>query len=389
MDPEKSSSNRRKRGHSLPNIDTVRFVSILWVLFFHIYGSTPGREAITVVETGLEEFVVSIFASGHFGVQLFFVIGGFFIGKRFAMQYLHQSEKISLKHYYWGRLWRIHPPYVVCILIMSILFMVTYKTGWIWSFELITKVDPVPFMVRHNLASLMYLHGILTGYSNPLNNVLWFMETQIQFYLLAPLLALVFRIPLAWVRRIVLLLLVLCWPMLVEAVPGMGHIGIVQHCHWFFLGYLWIDFHLAGYPYLRFSPLLWDILGVASWIAMLSLSPVIIRNCEPLLPIIFLSALISVIKGRFLLQLFNNKWTAMLGTISYTIYLYHYLVVQAFGRLIPSNFGYDNSFGSLIILIICITPIVIIISIPLFLLFEKPFTSPTSQKKNRETIILA
>lgn len=380
------SLSKENRDNYLPHLDSVRFISIVWILYFHIYGSTPGRGS-TIYTNVLEEFIVDVFASGHFGVQLFFVIGGFFIGRRFAIQHLYQGGKQSLGHFYMSRFGRIHPPYVINILLISLMFIVTHNTGWVWPLELTAKVDPIPFMLRHNLASLMYVHNLAAGYSNPLNTVLWFMETQVQFYLLSPLLAYVFMISSAKIRRGVLMLLIFCWPSIVQELPDWLCFGFVQQCHWFLLGFLWVDLHLANYPYLKFEPIVWDIIGIVGWIILLSQAHRISQNwAVHLLPIIVFISFVSVLKGRFLSKFFVTKWTSMLGSISYTIYLYHYLVLLIFGRIIQASLGLDSSFGSLVVLVFSITPIVLMVSIPLYLLFERPFATAAGHPRNRYNV---
>ena len=49
-------------------------------------------------------------------------------------------------------------------------------------------------MVPNLIASLFYSHGLVYGRESAINGVAWSLEIEIQFYLLTPLLVLMFRL---------------------------------------------------------------------------------------------------------------------------------------------------------------------------------------------------
>ncbi|WP_156415004.1 acyltransferase family protein, partial [Legionella maceachernii] len=78
-----------------PDIDGLRAIAILFVLFFH---------------SGL-----ALFPSGFVGVDLFFVISGFLITT--LIHESIQNNHFSFAEFYSRRLWRLQPVFI-CLLVV-------------------------------------------------------------------------------------------------------------------------------------------------------------------------------------------------------------------------------------------------------------------------------
>src|SRR5581483_4845753 len=111
----------------------------------------------------------------------------------FAAHHLLGARRVSLKAYYWRRVTRLEPPYLLAMLLcfLTLVFYWGQSARALWP---------------HLLASMFYLHNIVyyspdtMGFST-INPVAWSLEIEVQFYILAPLLACVFLIRHKWLRR--------------------------------------------------------------------------------------------------------------------------------------------------------------------------------------------
>lgn len=129
---------------------------------------------------------VSIFhaygLAGHTGVTLFFVISGFLLSRPFLAE-AGGGERVDRRRYFRRRVLRIMPLYIVGVAVASI----------------VCARQPV-----HLLRGLPYLL-FLNSFSGtvirlwPHSDVWWSLATEVQFYLLLPLLPLVLRQRWRWV----------------------------------------------------------------------------------------------------------------------------------------------------------------------------------------------
>jgi len=170
----------------LPEIDGLRFLAISMVVLFHINGYFSAKTAIKFTDGAAQHPIIDLLLrNGNRGVELFFVLSGFILCLPFARQYLQQGLQVSLKTYYLRRITRLEPPFIIAI--TAILIM-----------HLLLHTLPAAALVRSWLASLIYSHNIIYHHRSFLTAVLWSLEIEIQFYLIAPLLFSVFRLRAEW-----------------------------------------------------------------------------------------------------------------------------------------------------------------------------------------------
>src|SRR5690606_36656693 len=112
---------------------------------------------------------------GRKGVDLFFVISGFILALPFARSYLKGDRPPSLRRYFRRRLTRLEPPYIAAMLVMFLIF------------PILTSMD-YPFAFRSLMASTFYSHVFFYAVSSYLLSVVWSLELEVHFYLLAPFL---------------------------------------------------------------------------------------------------------------------------------------------------------------------------------------------------------
>ena len=129
---------------------------------------------------------------GFHGVDLFFVISGFILALPFAAHHLAGAPSVSLRKYYLRRLTRLEPPYFVSIFLLLALSIWIHRRA-------------ASAILPHLAASLAYLHNVIYGTQSTVIGVAWSLEIEVQFYLLVPLLTLVFAIRDSRLRRSLLM----------------------------------------------------------------------------------------------------------------------------------------------------------------------------------------
>ena len=100
-------------GKYLPEVDGLRFIAIVWVLSFHINGEFLKERGVLFGVEAQGSLLNKVFNTWHFGVQLFFVISGFILGKPFLEHIMKGAPAIPLRKYYLRRLTRIEPPLII------------------------------------------------------------------------------------------------------------------------------------------------------------------------------------------------------------------------------------------------------------------------------------
>ncbi len=358
-------SRKPSSGKYLPVVDGLRFAAIFLVVMQHLSERLIKYGSEAIQQSAEQSSVAYLLSRGTIGVFLFFVISGFILGLPFVKLYQkNNNASPNLKKYYWRRLIRIEPPYIIWMSFFAIvlLLMNNLEQAILWP---------------HLLASLTYTHGVIYRQYSIINPVAWSLEVEVQFYLLAPFLAsLFFRISSERRRRGVLLAAILIWS-IAQYCFGWHYLPfkltLLGHLQYFLLGLLLADLYAHGkLSQEKKIPLLWDMLGLIG----LGLMPFLwSADFFKMLAFCLTLALffIAALKGKLINQVLRKAWIAGIGGICYTIYLIHLPLLE----LLTKTFGGFNSeehfnlyfFKMGLILL----PIVLLVSIPAFLILEKPF----------------
>ncbi len=119
----------------------------------------------------------------------------------------------------------------------------------------------------------------------------------------------------------------------------------------------------------------WDLVSVAGW-PLVFLLP---ERCIDLwLPWLTLLLYVAALRGRYMYQFLRLPWVALTGGMCYTIYLWHPLALTATERILhffPNLFPRDYLLATVIHDLIMGTAVAAI-SLPLFLLVERPCMDP-------------
>src|SRR5271170_315592 len=245
-------------GQFIPEIDGLRFIAILSVYIYHLAGDVL-RHSTSGQNLALNGYwLFSVTQILNIGVPLFFVISGFILGMPFAAAHLRRQRPVSVRKYFLRRVTRLEPPYVLCLLLFFALKVLAGRGG---AGELLPNL----------FASVFYVHNLVYGSPSVINFVAWSLEIEIQFYILAPVLALVFAVPKASVRRSVLVvLLLLATGISVLVSPNAAlRLSLLGYAQYFLAGFLLAELHLFG-GLERQANWLWDLVSLSGWPLLLA-----------------------------------------------------------------------------------------------------------------------
>ena len=338
-------------GEYMPEIDGLRFVAIVSVVLYHVFVQSQLFAIWHRVPGVLEHF--------RRGVELFFVISGFILGLPFARQHLLAARPVRLKQYFYRRLTRLEPPYILIVCFRALLWMLT------------THV--VGQVLIHLCWTLIYMHNARYGLPSSIHIVAWTLEVEVQFYILAPVFALIFKVPAKWLRRGVLMLVMLAaglYQVTHFALYTRAGLSLLNWGQFFLAGMLLADFYLCDLPKLENS-WLWDVLSLAAWAFIFGLPP---GPAHYSMPFLCLVAYTGAFKGKLMPQLFRVEWISIIGGMCYSLYLTHPLILSIYEEIFRHlHWAILSRLPVLIALIYaCTVPTVLVVGAGYFVLIERP-----------------
>jgi peptidoglycan/LPS O-acetylase OafA/YrhL len=331
-------------GHYIPEIDGLRLVAMLAVLGHHVFAiyleqtHRLGTERLPRDWAAISARSPLVSWGLHLalGVPLFCAISGFVLSLPFAANCLAGAPRPSRKIYFLRRLVRLEPPYFLNLIFLFGAIVAPWGAG-----------DPAGYFrsyfhafAPHLMASLGYLHGAIYGEASWINGVAWTLEIEVQFYLLLPLLAELFRIRPAMLRRAILVCLVLGSGMFAQywVRPNGGprlNLSLAIQLQFFLAGMLLADLYLEPPGRVARGSPAGDAIAVASLAAFVYV--VHWRGqLEWTEPVWAMGIYFGVLFGRWAGAPFRLRLVTLLGGMSYTVYLYHFYIV---GKLMPLTVG--------------------------------------------------
>jgi peptidoglycan/LPS O-acetylase OafA/YrhL len=355
-------ARRASSGSVIREVDGLRFVAITWVLLFHLTGSLLAFRA-QHFSTELASWLRHLALNGHYGVELFFVISGFVLGLPFARAVAGRSKWPSLSDYLRRRATRLEPPYLLNLVILFILLRATRP----WNPEL---------SVSHLLASATYLHGAVYGAPSTINAVAWSLEIEIQFYLIVPLVARVYRLENALTRLVVFVAAITALTalrVLVEIKTGIVPVALLAFLQYFLVGMALADVYVSRWNEAPSKSSVYDLVAFASWPALLW-QPGNSKLALIILPWLLGALFISALRGNVGSRLFSTPFITIVGSMCYTLYLYHYVILVGAGKALLWRIAPTSDFTTYVILQFALAFIVTVgVGALLFLCFERPF----------------
>jgi peptidoglycan/LPS O-acetylase OafA/YrhL len=343
-------------GEYMREIDGLRFLAISGVYLLHLNDyvliNAPQLDAEHSLMTRLLGYCC-------FSVQLFFAISGFILALPFARHYLAGGKPVSMKAYYLRRLTRLEPPLVVNLtILMLLMFFALHR--------------PLMELLQHTAATGVYLHSAIYGTASSINPVTWSLEVEAQFYIAMPLLAKVFSIRSTLIRRGVIVGAMVVFSYFSREFPRTFLAAQLAH---FLVGFLVADFWFGEWKG-KLSPKGgFDFYAIASGTALclILIWHRVIPFSDVLLPSMLMVFFATSINSRYLANALRHWIPVTLGGMSYTFYLYHYLLLSGLLRITGPWITVDEQWLAYALQFIVATPFVIAVSMVMFALVERPF----------------
>ena len=353
-------NNRRiTTGNSVLNeVDGLRFIAIMAVIVCHV-DSIMQNAAYNSPDENLKIYLFGLFQ----GVQLFFAISGYILARSFFNGH-HKLTVQSLKKYFVSRLLRLEPPYFLALIIsfVALVFIVGK-----YSFS-----DLLP----HLGIQAIYANWFFDPGTHPkVLPLAWTLEMEILFYILLPLIYFLYRKNLV-VSRIAVFLFFFLVPF--SGVSLNNHVNIIVHLPYFMAGVFVADLqHHEKNPQLNsFYRLLWQVCIIASLVsipAVLFLPNVIgEHNRLDVLPYLFVIILYGVIVLKLFNGFFTNKWICFIGSICYSLYLFHFMIISIFSKLTLRIKFTDDYFLNFLLQALILVPACLVGGYFFYRIIERP-----------------
>lgn len=295
-----------------PDIDGLRAIAILLVLIYHGGLAFP--------------------PSGFVGVDVFFVISGFLITRIISESLNNQS--FSFIEFYNRRLWRLQPVFFCLIVCTTIL-----------SFLLFLPEDLIQFSRSARKTSLfisnLFFNHTTTGYFSPDTHQLpllhtWSLSIEWQCYLILPIAMFILHrlVSKRNVIRVVLVLTIICFVMTLQQshdIPAQTYYLFSSRIFEFLLGSCIALMPLYRANLNSYVLSIAGLLSLSTIFYVASLDQILLGypNGYAFLVCLatgFLIALGQYNSEHFLVKILSAKPLVFLGVLSYSLYLWHWVV---------------------------------------------------------------
>jgi len=347
-------------------LDVLRAVSILLVVFYHFY--------INFSKIPLWNDVVM--NGGQLGVNMFFVLSGMLISYPFVKNSLQHGKMGDVKHYIVNRMLRILP-----------LFWTVSTIAFIFKEHIhLYHEKPANLTVSDWFMYLFFMNDKL----DILNPVVWTLRIEVFFYVLFPIL---FYCTLPWHKQLlkhaytlfaVIFLLFFAYRYAFVAIKGdMPYNDMISNLEGFFMGVL-VSFIITGnHQGNLFRIPLPVIIPIVTLLVLLHLHETTFKDqlyYFPYFRSISNAATFLLFIGMLRKQHFQIKWNwlmraiSFISLISYSLYLLHFniyfnVTLPLVNRYVPNASVAEKLRGPLALVV------AVVLSYITYMLIEKPFLS--------------
>ena len=339
-----------RRQDSIPGylyaLDGLRAVALLMIFFFHSWQQTWISFNIQL-RPGVYLFNLDLIQRfGYFAIDAFFVLSGFGLFYPIARSMFKEAEPVDWKTFFIKRLRRIYPAYVLMLLILLIFPVMSWGT---------TKEMAPLELFKHFGSHLLFIHTFWDKTLGTTISTAWTMGIEVQFYVIFPLIARLFKKKPGWSFAG---LLVVSQVLRMITISSENTSMVMQARVWLYLDVfawgmfaawlvVWIRNNIQKIERLRgwmtaisaaSVVLVWYLMQWQSKITMpqgMDTSVYFRMGLRPLLDGAFALFLVSACYSfRFWEQkIWGNRFFVFLSTISYSFYLWHQNLYIFFKRV--------------------------------------------------------
>ncbi|MBN3583023.1 acyltransferase [Algoriphagus aestuarii] len=361
----------------IPEIDGLRFFAIMTVVVFHFHFLLAKELASEVsIHLPYEGFwqlgwwLVRL----DLGVKVFFGISGFILSVPFLNQYWFGGKKIQLKNYFWRRITRLEPPFIIAL---SALFLV----------HLFINGESFKELFPNFLASIFYVHEIIFNEYSLINPVTWSLETEVQFYIIIPFLAFISLGNKNKVIGFLILLILFVVSLFFKSFVltnhpyGLGTNILVFLSH-FLIGTFFAILFLSRKDWVMKKIILFDLIGLLSFFGLFWFyKPQANAFNNFMFNVSLFWMFISVFKGQAINNIFRTPFLYLIGGMCYTIYLLHLAYFYLFVKVAKSILISENYLVNLLFQFSLASIGLMLISSFFYLVIEKPCMDKDWPKK--------
>ncbi len=343
--------------------DGMRALAALGVMLSHIF------QRLAMEQEGWLNTTQGIMLNGAYGVTIFFILSGMLLSLPFWRAYLTGAPRPSLRHYARRRAARIVPGFYVSL-------VVSFGVGFL-------IFDEVRSPLLRLFAGLTFTSGFhwLTFFPTEANGPLWSISLEVVSYLLMPLAMLAlfalgrrgFRFG-AWFWVGVFALVIAVNQVIITTITlsddgkgwQYGNVGgakewVPFYNPWSFFAHFTVGVIVAGvivWWQLRGGRRLWrfDVIALAGlaglaglvWLARFPLEPNFRHSFQslaylfPALTLVVGVALVGMAYSRLVGRLMDNRFFRYTATVSFGIYIWHYLILHLVSYLTKGEFEYSG-----------------------------------------------
>jgi peptidoglycan/LPS O-acetylase OafA/YrhL len=365
-----------------PGLTGLRGIAAGWVMLFHLW-MLAGGPRVTVF--GID--VTPLFSCGYAGVDLFFVLSGFLLGLPFLAWADGRRPFPDLLRFWKRRALRVLPAFYIQL---ALLILAGFVLTGAW-----------PVDLRRLLAYLSMEFVFVDGISPMLNGVWWTLPIEWNFYLILPLLGFLFARSRAWLVVLGVLAFsvgfrVFCYYLLLanRSIGPLAYPAIIQlpgrldeFAFGMFAAWLHLRRRIAT-PRRDLAVLLLGIVGLLVAINDLDGRGDLFATGDKRW-IFSYASVIGVSLGlvvhaaaarvRLADVLFGGRVLAFIGTISYSLYLWHGIVFQVAARTGWSSAAWLRGLPGLALTLV---PLAVAVAWISYRLTEHPFlvTAPAARR---------
>ena len=319
-------------GKRIPELDGLRGLAILLVLSFHYINNN------LLHSTGkLGRLLAKLTSFGWVGVDLFFVLSGFLIS---SILFRNKESKKYFSTFYLRRIIRIIPNYYLLIFIFLIILAIPFFRDN----DFLTGNNVIPIWSYYTMVHNFYM-AHFQNLGTAAMSVTWSIGIEEQFYIVFPLL--VYFTHYKWLPVMLIAAIV------IACFLRMSYIGwipayVLLPCRMDAISFgalvAWINYYydLKSLATKYFMPLIVIMAADAAFAGYLyfkyeDLGPV--KNT--LFAIVFAILLVLALTHNNSLygSILRNRILTWLGTISYSLYLFHYLILGLFQHFTGNKGG--------------------------------------------------